>query len=118
MLSYIMRNVPFIVETLSRGGRTWSDYWSQLLVNILSYNIPYKETPDPIRSSTKRAHSRKRLLVLGLMAASSKYLSVPIIDLSLERMLKMNLSKSRGKDGKLKILKLSAFELNQVISVL
>ena len=43
---------------------------------------------------------------------------VPNIDLSGERIPKMKLKKARGKNGKLKICKLSDFELHQVRYVL
>ena len=52
------------------------------------------------------------------MADSSKAVSVPNIDLSGESILNMILRKARGKDVKLKICKLSDFELHQVIYVL
>ena len=52
------------------------------------------------------------------MAASSKSASVPNIYLSVERMTKMKMRKSRGKDIKLNICKLSDFKLHQVRSVL
>ena len=45
-------------------------------------------------------------------------MSVPDIYLSGERVRNMKLKKSRGKDGKLKIYKLSEFEPHKVISVL
>ena len=53
-----------------------------------------------------------------MIDASYKDASVPNIDLNGERMPKTKLRKSRGKDGKLNICRLSDFELNQVISVL
>ena len=52
------------------------------------------------------------------MADSSKAVSVPNIDLSGESILNMILRKARGKDVKLKICKLSEFELNQLRYVL
>ena len=80
--------------------------------------MPDKEPPDPIISSTAKSYARKRILVLGLIAASSKTISVPNINLSGKRMLNMNMRKSRGNYGKLKSSKLSDFELHQLISVL
>ena len=71
----------------------------QLLDKILYYHVPTKDPPDPIISRTEKAHARKRLLLLGLKATSSKSVSVPIIYLSGESILKMNLRKPRGKDG-------------------
>ena len=118
MISYIMWSMYFIGETLRRLGTTWSDYWNQLLVNIIYYPLPAKETSDTIRSRTTKYHARKRLLLLVLISSSSKSASVPNIYLSVERMLKMKLKKSRDKDGKLKICKLSDFGLHQVSSVL
>ena len=84
------------------------------MVKILSYTMPVKDPTDPIRSSTVEARENKILLLLGMIAASYKSVSVPNIDLSVEIMLKMNLRKARGKYGKLKIFKLSGFELHQV----
>ena len=55
---------------------------------------------------------------MGLMSASSKYDSVPNVDLSVERTTKKNIRKDRGKDGKLNICRLSSFDMHQVISVL
>ena len=55
---------------------------------------------------------------MGLMAASDKADVVPNIDLSGERMLKMKLRKSRGKDGIWKISKLIGFKLPQVRAIL
>ena len=52
------------------------------------------------------------------MDASDKSVSLNNIDLSGDRMLKMNMRKARGKYGNLKIYKLCTFELKQVISVL
>ena len=48
MLSYIMWIMYLIGETLRRGGRTWIDYWNQLLGKILSYPNISKYTYDPI----------------------------------------------------------------------
>ena len=107
----------FIGETLRIGGRNWSEHWNQLLGNILSYNMPTKDLPDTIISRTARDHASNRLLLLGPMADSTKYSSVPNIDLSGEIMLKMNLRKDRSKDDKLKIWKLRDFELHQVRSI-
>ena len=92
-----------IGETLRIGGSTRSDYLIQFLVNILSYLIPPKDTPDPIGSSTAKDYARKRKFLLGMMSASSKAVSFPDIDLSGEKMPKIKLSKSRGVVGKLKI---------------
>ena len=77
-----------------------------------------KKPPDPIRYNTAKARARKRLLLLGLMSDYSKYVILPNIYLSGERMLNINVRKSRGKDGKLNICKLSDFELHQVKSIL
>ena len=101
-----------------RGGRTWGDYWNQLMGKILFYPMPSNDLPYIIISRTSKAHTRERLLLLGLMNASSKSASVPNIDLIGERMLKIKLRKSRFKDGKLKICKLSDFELHQERSIL
>ena len=95
----------------------WSDYGSQLLGNILSYTIPAKDKPDPIIYRTEKAHARKRVFLLGMMATSSKSASVYSIEISGENILDMNLRKTIGKDGKLKIFKLSDFELHKVRSV-
>ena len=113
-----MWSMSFIGENLRRGGSNWSDYWNQFLGKILPYPMPAKNPPDPIIYRTAKAHATKRLLLLGLMSASSKSASVTNIELSVERILKINLRKDRGKDVKLKICKLSDFEINQVISVL
>ena len=86
--------------------------------NILSYPITANEPPDTIRYRNVNAHSRKRLLILGMMAASSKAASVPNIDLRGERMLKTKLRKAIRKYGKLKICKLSDFKLHQLRYVL
>ena len=99
LISYIMWSIPFIGEILSRGGSTWSDYWNQLLGKILSYPMHAKDPTDPIIYRTAKAHSRKRLLILGLMGASTKSISVPNIDLSGDTILKKKLRKFRGKDG-------------------
>ena len=85
---------------------------------ILSYPMPSKEPPNSIRSRTVKAHEKRIILILGLMSASSKPASVTSIELSGERMLNMKLRKGRGKNDKLNICKLSAFELHQVRSVL
>ena len=77
-----------------------------------------KDPPDTIKYSSTNNCVRKRLILVCLMAVSTKYSGVLNIDLSVERMLNKKLSKSRGKDGKLKICKLSYFELQQVIYVL
>ena len=69
--------------------------------------MPAKETPGLIRYRTEKAQTRNRLNLLGLLYASSKAASVPNIDLSRERMLKMKMRKSTGKDGKLVNLSLS-----------
>ena len=86
MISYIMRSISLIGETLRIVGRTWGEYWNQFLVKILSYPMPSKETPNPIRFMTEKSHARKRLIILGLMTAFSKAPSVLKIDLSVERM--------------------------------
>ena len=103
MISYIIRSMYFIGKTLFRGRKNWSECWNQSLEKILYYIMPAKEPLDPIISRNVNDHKRKRLLILGLITASSKYTSVLNIDISEERMLEMKLSKSRGKDGKLKI---------------
>ena len=74
--------MSYIGENLRRGGGACSDYWEKLLVKILSYPIPSKEPPDPIRYRTKKSHKRKKILLLGLMDASAKAFSVTNIDLS------------------------------------
>ena len=81
-LSYIMFSMPFIFDTLRRGGSTFSDYWNQVLVNILSYTIPEKYPLYPIRYRTAKSNGRKRLLIVGLMSDYTKAASVPNIDLS------------------------------------
>ena len=88
-----MWSMYFIGETLRIGGRTWSDYWRQLLVKILYYPMPEKESPDHIIYRTTKAHTRKRLIILGLMADSPKSTSAPNIDISGERITKMNMRK-------------------------
>ena len=108
----------FIGETLRIGGRNWSDYRNKVLGKIFYYPMPDKDRPDTIRSRNEKSDARKIILLLELMSASIKYTSVPNIYLSIYRMLKTNLSKSRCKYGKLKICNLSEFELQQVISVL
>ena len=110
--------MSYIGETLKRGGMTWSDYWDQFMVKILSYTMPAKELPYPIIYRTKKSHARNRLLLLGLMNASTKSSSFPSIGLSRDRLLKINMIKSRGRYGKLKICKMGDIELNKVRSVL
>ena len=107
LISYIVWIISLPGETLRRLGRTWNEYWNQFLGKILCYHRHSKDLTNPIRSKTEKDHARKRLLILGLMDASFEDVSVPNIDLSGERMLKMKLRKSRGKYGKLKICKLS-----------
>ena len=104
----------FIGKTPSIGGRNRSDYSNQVLGKILSYTMPTKDPPDPIISSTAKSHTRKILLLLGLMYDSNKISSVPNIDISGESMLNTKLRKARGKDGKMKICKWSDFELKHV----
>ena len=82
---------------------------NQVLGNILSSSVPSKYPSDPIISRTAKDNSRKRILLLGLMDAYTKYAGVPNIDLSVERMLKMKMNKDRGNDGIIKICKLSDF---------
>ena len=118
MLSYIMCIISYIGDTLRTVGRNWSDYWNQVLGKIFSSPISAKEPPDTIISRTKKYHSSKRLLLLGLMDASNKAPGVPNIDLRGYSMLKMKLKKFRDKDGQLNICKLSDFGLQKVISVL
>ena len=55
----------------------------------------------------------RRLILLGLMYASTKAAGFTNIDLSGERMMKKNLRKYRGNDGMLEIYKLSNLELQQ-----
>ena len=76
--------------------------------------MPAKDTPDTIRFRTAKAHERKILILLGLMDASSKDLSVPNRYLSGERTVKTKLRKSIGKAGKINICKSSDFEIHQV----
>ena len=119
MLLYNIKWIlSYIGDTLIRGKRNFSDYWNQLLGKILYYPMHTKAQSDTTISSTTRSHARKRLLLLGLMAEYTKSTSVPNIDLSGNIMLKIKLGGSRGKVNKLKICKLSYFELNQVRSVL
>ena len=118
LISYIMWIISFIGDTLRRGERTWDDYWNQVLVKIFYYTMPAKEPPGTIRYRTEISNARKRLIILGLMAASDKHAGVPNIDLSGERILNMKLIKSRGKDRMLRICKLGDLELQQVIDVL
>ena len=77
-----------------------------------------KEPPYPIISRTENSCVSKIILILGMVADSFKYVIVPNINLSGERMLDMNLRKSIRNYGKLKIYKFSSFELHQVISLL
>ena len=81
LLFYIMWSMSFIGDTLIRGGKTWGNYWSQLLVRVFSYAMLVKGPPDPIRYITLKYHASKRLLLLGLIFASSKTVSVPNIDI-------------------------------------
>ena len=118
LISYIMWIISFIGDTLRRGERTWDDYWNQVLVKIFYYTMPAKEPPGTIRYRTEISNARKRLIILGLMAASDKHAGVPNIDLSGERILNMKLRKSRGKDGIWKISKLIGFKLPQVRAIL
>ena len=118
LLYYIMWSMPFSVDTLRIGGRNWSEYLNQVPGKILSSPTPSKEPPDTIIYRTSHSHTMNRLLLLDLMSASNKDDGISNIYLSRERILKTKLSKSRGKDGKLKIYKLSDFELQQVRSVL
>ena len=90
---------------------TSSDYWNQVLRKILSSPMPSKDLPDPIKYSNAKAHTRKRLLLLDIMAASTKDVRVPNIYLRVERVINMKPRKARGKDGMLNICKLSDFEL-------
>ena len=113
-----MCSISFISESLNIGGRTWIDQWNQVMVNIFSCPITDKYLCCPIIYRTAKSHGRQRLIPLGLMAASTKADGIPNIDLSGERMLKMKLIKSRGKDCMLKIFKLSELELQQVRYVL
>ena len=48
----------------------------------------------PSDLEVEKAHARKRILLLGLMAASSKVSGVPNIYLSGYRILKMNMRKA------------------------
>ena len=118
LIYYIMWNISFIGDALSIGERTWGDYWNQVLVKIFYSPMLDKEPPGNIRSRTVRSHTRKRLIILGLMAASDKPTGVPNIDLSGEKILNMKLRKSRGKDGIWKISKLIGFKLPQVRAIL
>ena len=74
--------MTFIGETLRRGGRTWSDYWSQLLVKIQYYPMSDKDPTDPIIYRTSKDHASNRFLILVLMADLPKAVSVPNINLS------------------------------------
>ena len=82
-----MWRMSYIGDTLRIGWGAWIDYWNQLMGNILSYTMSDKDPPDNIRSGTAKYHARNLLLLLGLMAASTKYSSVPNINLSGDRML-------------------------------
>ena len=68
-----------------------------------------KDPPDTIKYSSTNNCVRKRLILVCLMAVSTKYSGVLNIDLSVERMLKMKMNKDRGNDGIIKICKLSDF---------
>ena len=85
---------------------------------ILSYPMPAKYPHNPIIYRTSKDQEMNRLLIVGMMATPSKDSIVTNIQLSGERIIKTKLRKSSGKNGKLKICKLSNFELNQVRSVL
>ena len=93
----------FLGDTHRRGGKNWSDYWNQVLGKNLSSTIPSKEQTNTIRSRTLKDHASKRLLLLGLMADSTKAAGVPNISLSEHSIMEMKLSKSRGKYGNMKI---------------
>ena len=95
LLSFIMWSMYFIGETLSRGGTTRSYYWNQFLGKILSFTIPTNDPPNPIISRTAKSHSRKRLLLLGLINDYYKAASVTNIVLSGESMLNMKLEESQ-----------------------
>ena len=82
LIYYIVWIMSYIGDTLRIGGRTCSDYWNLLPVNIISYPMPDKDPPDPIRYSTTKSRESKRLLILGLMVTYSKACSFPNIDLS------------------------------------
>ena len=71
--------MSFAGETFSRGKMNWSDYWNQVLSNIFSFPNTERETSDPIRSSTADDHASKRIILLGMMAASEKAAIVPNI---------------------------------------
>ena len=77
LLSYTIWIMSFIGHDLSRGGRTWSDYWNQVLIKIIYSQILAKYPPFTIIYNTTKAISRKKLFLLGLMAASNKYDGVP-----------------------------------------
>ena len=64
---------------------------NQLLVKILSYLMPAKESHDPIAYMTTKFYARKKLLILGLMADSTDYAIFPNIYLRGEKILKINL---------------------------
>ena len=76
--------------------------------------MPAKDPPDLIKYMTEKDDARKIIFFLGVMAEFSKSASVSSIDLSGEMMLSVKQRKSIGKDGKLNICKLSAFELHKV----
>ena len=69
--------------------------------------MPYKDPPDTIIYRTVNNHERKILFLLEPMSAYVKAAGVFIIDLSGDRMLNMNLIKSRCKDFMPNICKLS-----------
>ena len=71
--------------------------------------MPVNDPPYPIICRTTKYHSRKRPLLLGMMTASTKAASFPNIDSIVDSILNMKLRKSRGKDGKLNICKMSDF---------
>ena len=118
MLYYITWSMYLNGETLRRGERTWSNYWNQLLRKIISSTMLARDPTDPIISINEKAHARKRILLLGMIYTSYKYVSVPKIYLSGTMILKMSTRKARGKDVKLKIRKFSDFEMHQLRSVL
>ena len=80
--------------------------------------MPDKEPHDIIGSRTAKSHARTIILLLGLMAVSSKAEIALNIDLIGENMMKIKMRKSRGNNSKLKICNLSDFELHQVRYVL
>ena len=110
--------MSFIGETLMEGGINWIDYWNKVPGKIFSYPIPANYPHNPIIYRTVRSHASERILLLGLMTDYAKSAIVPTIYLRREKILKTNLSKSRGEDSILRIYNLSYLDLQKLRAVL